>query len=137
MLIDTNIFIEIGRDQEASQACDDLLSAIACSGAAAYITRFSLHAIQSLLSEKAPQLLREIMILVHGERLKVYDFHPEDYMMIIATKDSLNLDFDDCLQFTAAHRLSVPLVTLDKDFKKTPLETLSPKQALKHFVVQT
>ena len=54
----------------------------------------------------------------------------EDYFVVNAVKKDLELDFDDALQFIVANKLKTYLVTFDKDFKKTSLETKIPSEIL-------
>lgn len=131
MLIDTNIFIEIGRKQEKAQQCSDFFDAIRQDFISdATITPFSLSALQYMLAENDRALLRNILLLIHQEKIKTIPLDNTDQLMILSLTSELNLDFDDCTQFVAANKLSVPLVTFDTDFKKTGLQTITPQEVL-------
>lgn len=133
MLIDTNIFIEVARKQERYIECLDLLKAINKSlfSEEVYISRFSLGALQALLSPKSPKFLQSILLLIYGGNIKIYTPEIEDDMMILGSLKGLSLDFDDAVQFTAASKLNTDLVTLDNDFRKTGLVVKTPKEILK------
>lgn len=132
MLIDTNIFVEIVRKQPHCLACSDLLNAINLDmiGEEVCLSRFSLNAIESMLSE-ATDFLREILLLIFQKKIKVINLSPEDDLMVNSMKKDLNLDFDDTVQFLAASKLGTYLVTYDKDFSRTSLQTKTPEDILK------
>ena len=46
---------------------------------------------------------------------------------------SLTLDFDDAVQYVAAERDDLTLVSLDADFDRTPRGRKTPAQALAEF----
>jgi len=132
MLIDSNIFIEIARKQKEYRTCLDLINVINSEslGEDAYITKFSLHAIEAILGKKDLEFVKKILLLIHQDKIKVYDFDIGDHIMIASAIDTLGLDFDDATQYVAANKLFTYLVTLDKDFKKTGIRTKTPKQVL-------
>ena len=138
MLIDTNIIIEMGRSQKKSQQCRDLLSAIdqELINEEVFITKFSLSAIEAILSQMDNGLIREILLLIFQEKIQIIDMDIKDDIMILATKKDLGLDFDDATQFVAAKRLNTYLVTFDKDFDQIPLKTKTPEQILKKLLAK-
>jgi predicted nucleic acid-binding protein len=136
MLIDTNIFIEMGKKQEESFQCGELLDAIKQDliNEEVYITKFTLNAIQAIISREDPKLVRDILILIHQEKIKALELNLEDYLMILSALEDLKLDFDDATQFVAANKLRTSIVTFDKDFKNTGLKVKTPKQVLKEIL---
>ncbi len=137
MLIDSNIFLEIARNQEYKQDCKDLINAIEQESISeeAYITKFSLDAIKAMASKESPKLVRLILIMIHQDKLKVLDTKPEDDLLTLGALQNLKLDFDDATQFVAANKLGTYLVTFDKDFKKTGLQIKTPKEVLKEILI--
>lgn len=135
MLIDTNIVIEIAKRQKHYQECVDLLNAISqkCLGETAYITKFTLNAIEALLSRFDSRFLKKILIMIYQGTIQICDLDIQDDLMILSSLNELGLDFDDATQFLAANKLKTYIVTLDKDFKKTGIEIKTPAQALKNF----
>jgi predicted nucleic acid-binding protein len=133
MLIDTNIAIEITRNQKSSQDCRDLFRAISqeISPDQAYITQFSLNAICAISGDIAPEFLRKLFLMIHEEKIKIINMDTKNNLMILVLMKQLNLDFDDTLQFIAANQLGTYLVTFDQDFKNTGLTIKTPKQVLK------
>lgn len=132
MLIDTNILMEIGKRQAKSTICRDLFSAIQCGmiNETAYVTRFALGALEAMLSSVDDSLIRKILLMAHLNQIKIFETKVEDDLMINSIKKDLKLDFDDALQFFAANRLGTYLVTYDKDFSHTSLETKTPQEVL-------
>lgn len=135
MLIDTNIVIEIAKRQKHYQECVDLLNAInqKCLGESAYITKFTLNAIEALLSRFDSRFLKKILIMIYQGTIQICDLNIQDDLMILSSLNELGLDFDDATQFLAANKLGTYIVTLDKDFKKTGIEVKTPVQVLKSF----
>lgn len=132
MLIDTNIFVEIARKQERYLECLDLLKAInkGVFNEDVYVSRFSLGALQALLSLKSPGFLQNILLLIYGGNIKIYTPEIEDDIMTLGSLGNFSLDFDDAVQFTSAAKLNTYLVTLDNDFKKTGLKIKTPQEVL-------
>lgn len=137
MLIDSNIIIEIARNQEHKQECKDFINSInqEIIFEEAWITKFSLDAIKAMSSRESPKLLRLILVMIHQERLKVIDMKPEDDLLILGALQNLKLDFDDATQLVAANKLGTYLVTFDKDFEKTGLQIKTPNEVLKEILV--
>lgn len=130
MLIDTNIILEIGLGQKHANDCGVLLDKIAFDQILekAYITEFSLNAICAICNNS--QFLRDFLLLISDGKIEKINLTMEDYFVVNAVKKDLKLDFDDALQFIVANKLKTYLVTFDKDFKKTSLETKIPSEIL-------
>lgn len=132
MLIDTNIFVEIAKGQERTQVCEDFLDAIKTDAIQEdiFITQFSLNAMHAMLSEKYEDFIRDILLLVHQDKIKIARNEAEDDLSILAIKKDLGLDFDDACQFLTAGRLGTYLVTYDEDFATTSLQTKTPEEVI-------
>jgi predicted nucleic acid-binding protein len=133
MLIDSNIFVEVAKKQSHREDCRDLLTAILMNQISEeiYITPFTLSTIQFMLGRIDKRLLKEVMTMIHLEKIKVVNFNPSEYLLIITALKDLNLDFDDAVQWTATNNLSTYIVTYDKDFENTGIEVKTPRQILK------
>lgn len=133
MLIDTNIFIEIARNQEGAEECRDLLDAInqGLIPEDIYLTRFSLSAIEALIGHFDKEFLRKILMMIYQEDIKIYKPDIKDDIMTLSAMKDTKLDFDDTTQFLATNKLKTYLVTFDKDFKKVPIQTKTPSSILK------
>lgn len=132
MLIDTNIFIELGKTQERSSECADLIDAIdqETLKETPYITKFTLNAIQALLCRRNPELIKEILLFIYFGKLKIVEMNCQDELMVLGTSKDFGLDFDDAVQYLAASRLHTAIVTYDKDFDSTGIETKTPKEVV-------
>jgi predicted nucleic acid-binding protein len=133
MLIDSNILIEVGRKQRCMKECRDLIDAISQEiiTEEVYITRFALSAFQAIATDADPKFVREILLLIHQDKIKIFNQSIEDDIMTLSVIKTLGLDFDDATQFIAANKLMTYLVTYDKDFKDTGLQIKTPKEILK------
>lgn len=131
MLIDTNILLEIVREQKHASACEEFMNAVKFGmiNEEVYISKFSLGAIEAMLS-KSTLFIREILLLIFHDIIKVKETTIDDDLMINAVKEDLGLDFDDSLQFVLANQLGTYLVTYDKDFSHTSLQTKTPEEVL-------
>ncbi len=75
---------------------------------------------------KSPGFLKELLIMIHQEKIQVFNTDAGDDLMILATQKSLNLDLDDALRFLAANRRRTCFVTYDNDFSGCGLEIKTP-----------
>ena len=77
MLIDTNVFIEIAKNQDRHQDCKDFLDAIANHAipGKAYVTKFAFHSVCVLLAEENPLFLKEIMLMVQQGIIEVAEMN--------------------------------------------------------------
>lgn len=137
MLIDTNIIIEIGRQQDRAEECQLLLDAInqEIVGEKVYMTKFSLSAVQALLTPISPQLVKEILVMIYQEKINLVKMEVSDELMIISSMKELGLDFDDATQFLAANKVKSYIVSYDKDFDKTDYPRKEPKDILKELII--
>lgn len=132
MLIDSNIIIEIGKNQKFKQDCLDFMNAInqGMIDEKVYLTKFALNAIQALIAKVNKEFLRKVLLMIQQGLIEIVDIGNEDNLMILSTMEDLNLDFDDAVQYLAASRLHTPIVTYDKDFDNTGIEIKTPKEVV-------
>ncbi len=136
MLIDSNIIIELAKGQKKDKECSDFLEALkrGLFNEEVYISRFSLHAVEAIIWNFDKELLKEILLLIHLDRLIVVDTEITDDLLAFNLAKDLGLDFDDTIQFICAGKFATSLITYDKDFAKTGLQTKTPKEALKEIL---
>lgn len=136
MLIDTNIIIEIAFNQKRAEECKKLLNAIdqRAFEKEVYVTRFALSAIEAMSSKQPPNFLREFLLLILEDKIKIFDLKVEDDLMVNSVHSDLGLDFDDAVQYVAANRLGTWLITFDKDFKSKGLIVKTPAEVLKEIL---
>lgn len=118
-LLDTNIFLEILLDQDHAQACQKLIASLNLEEPA-WVTSFSLHAIEAILSQKKryKALQSFLSFLSDHPFLETYSTTLIEEKKICLLAPKVNLDFDDTLQYFVAKKRGLILVTLDKDFRK-------------------
>ncbi|MDO9528211.1 MAG: PIN domain-containing protein [Syntrophales bacterium] len=114
-LADTNIFLEILLGQDKKEECKRFL--INNIGNLS-ITDFSLHSIGVILFRynKEDSFQKFIEDVMPDTRLLSLPI--ELYSDVVNVRKSLNLDFDDAYQYSAAKYYDLQVVTMDKDFEK-------------------
>lgn len=133
-LLDTNVFLEFLLDQEDAEACDKVIDALSRGRFLGYLTHYALHALETILNrqKRDHELISFLKHLIDLETLTIYSTRPEEELAIAELLLDLPLDFDDALQYYVAKTLSVPIVTLDQDFRKIKgVSIYSPKEWLK------
>ena len=136
MLIDSNIFLEISRGQEKIDDCRAFLNAIdeGFFPEQAYITDFTMHTLEYMLHKKDKPFLREILLMIHEDKVKVVRPSAKDDICTLGILKDIELDLDDGIQFMATMKLMTYLVTFDKHFKKTHLPVKTPAQVLRTII---
>ena len=117
-LFDTNIFLEYLLDQAQADACGILIDSIH-RNKSAWITSFSLHAIETIVGSKPKNKKLLLDFLTHLQShpyFKIYTTTLEEEIEIIQLCPKIGLDFDDALQYFVAKKKGFSLITLDKDF---------------------
>lgn len=132
-LIDTNIFLEVLFSQEKSASCLKLLQKIADGKLRGIVSSFSIFSIGLISHRKHVSELQFEKFLLDLDKIEGLEIlNPpvssiiETYKMIGAT----GLDFDDSLHFHIAKALDIPIITLDKDFKKVAVLSFTPAEVL-------
>lgn len=136
MLIDTNIFIEIPKEQTYHKDCLNLLKLVD-SGyiqEEVFITGFAFHAMEAILSEFAPDFLKKIFLMIHEEKIKIFNTEIADDLMILSSMDALGFDFDDAMQYVCTNKLGTYIVTFDKSFRDKGLIIKTPAEVLKELL---
>ena len=136
MLIDTNILIEIPKKQQNHRDCLNLLKAIKNEliQEKVFFTRFALHALEAIVSKFDPQFLKKILLMIHQEKITVFDTSIADDLMILSSMGDLGFDFDDATQYVATNRIGTYIVTFDKGFKDKGIEVKTPKEILESII---
>lgn len=137
MLIDSNVFIEVGRAQEKQDVCKDLLRAIddesLCEDS--YITDYTLHALECMLYKRSKPFLEQVLLMIHEGKIKIFRSSAKRDLSTLSILKDIELDFDDGVQFMATNSLRTYLVTYDKHFKKTHLPIKTPDEVLKDILI--
>lgn len=119
-------------DQERSEECEVLLTNVEKGEIQAFITSFTLHSIEVVLSSagKVSALVSFIESIRGFKGLTVYPTDLEEEYEISKLSKKIKLDFDDSLHYYVAKKLSLDLVSFDKHFDKTDLKRKEPKDII-------
>lgn len=128
-LIDTNIFLEILLGREKKEECEHFLEEVESGNIQAITTTFALHTIAIILEKlkTLEEYKKFLKILSNFEGLMAYSTTPEDEIEICNIARKFNLKFDDALHYWVAKSFDLTLVSFDKDFDKTDLKRVEPK----------
>ncbi|MBI5399709.1 type II toxin-antitoxin system VapC family toxin [Candidatus Saganbacteria bacterium] len=128
-LIDTCIFLEILLDQKKSADCERLLKKIKDGKVKGYVTAFSLHSIEVILSRFKKMTALELFLedVLTLTNLEIIYTDIVDELKIVKNMRDSPLDFDDSMQYYVAKTRSLKLVSFDKDFDQTDLKRIEPQ----------
>jgi len=132
-LLDTNVWLELLLDQTQAEIVKELLNFVPSENL--YISDFSLHSIGVILHK-----LRKISIfddfitdLFSNGNVTCLNIEPLDNLEISKLITSKSLDYDDSYQAIVSRNFNIHLVTFDKDFKKSGVKSISPKEAIEKY----
>ncbi len=130
MLIDTNVFLELLLGQRRAEDCRRYLEVVSEGKLEAVVTRYSLHAVESILCR--PELISEFIAAAdRSAGLHVFETGNADELGVALLMNGTGLDFDDALQYYVAKRTGAEaIVSFDKHFDKTDLPRIEPAEAL-------
>ena len=133
IVIDANIFLEFLLKQERTAESIALVKRVEEGEFEAYITSFSLHSIEVILDRRKDSVLLEEFLekIIQTRGLQIYQTEAIEEKDISALTRTLQLDFDDALQYFVAKKLGAQLVSFDHDFDATDLKRVEPS-ALVH-----
>ena len=132
IVIDANIFLEFLLKQERTAESVALMKRVEDGKFEAYITSFSLHSIEVILDRRKDSVLLEEFLdnVIQTQGLQIYQTEPIEEKDISALTRTLQLDFDDTLQYFVAKKLGAQLVSFDHDFDSTDLQRIEPRALL-------
>ena len=67
---------------------------------------------------------------MHAQGAQIYQTELAEEKEIAGLTQTINLDFDDTLQYFVAKKLDAVLVSFDRDFDKTDLKRVEPSQVV-------
>lgn len=120
-LIDTNIFLEILLDQERAAECQELLERLQDREVIFYVSSFTIHSIEVILerSELYEPLIDFLQDIHKTKGLKLFDTNTLEELEAIKLAQSINLDFDDAIQYYICKAHNLKIVSFDKHFDQT------------------
>lgn len=133
ILIDTNIFLELLMGQTRADDCERLLSAVSEGRIEAVVSRFSLHAIESVV--KNPEVLSAFLRNIENSAaLYIYDTNTSDEFVVSLLMRELKRDFDDSLQYYISKKVGAKaIVSFDRHLDQLDIPRTEPDRALSLF----
>jgi len=132
-LVDTNVWLERLLDQENASVVDDFLKVVPSNYLS--VSDFSLHSIGVIMHKLDKLDVFNVFIddlFAHGS-VSCLQTSPTDNQDIIRIILDKHLDYDDAYQVIISQLFDLQIVTFDKDFKRSGITTLTPKEACEKF----
>lgn len=133
LLLDANCLVEVARRRPFASDVKRMLDELPLDRMK--ISDFAVHAVALALQKfdmvsSFPTLLDEIGV---GKTIAIARLFPDDWSRVIEVTTAYGLDVDDAYQYVAAELDHRRIVSLDRDFDRTPNGRLTPAQALQSF----
>jgi predicted nucleic acid-binding protein len=94
-----------------------------------HVLHFTLHGISAILGD--PKLVSRFLSEITTWRgLTVVDVPIDEEIVASELANSVGLDFDDGLQYYYAKKAGLQIVSFDRDFDKTDVKRVEPKDVL-------
>ncbi|MCE4613124.1 MAG: PIN domain-containing protein [Desulfurococcales archaeon] len=130
-LVDANVVLEVLYKRSRWEESYRLLNAVKEGSLRVYMLHYAIHGISSILG--APDLVAELLSeLLSWKGLTVADLALEEELAASRMARNVGLDFDDGLHYYFAKSRGVPIVSFDKDFDKTDITRLEPREVLQN-----
>jgi predicted nucleic acid-binding protein len=127
-LADANVFLELLYRRERWGECRDFLSKVKAGTIKSCVLHFTLHGVSAILGD--PKLASRFLSEVATWRgLTVIDLPIDEEIVASELANSVGLDFDDGLQYYYAKKAGLQIVSFDRDFDKTDVKRVEPKEA--------
>lgn len=124
-LIDANIILEVLYKRERWQQAASFLERVKKGEATAYILHFTIHGISAILGK--PELVSKLIAEVSSWRgLQVIATSLDEELAAAEKAVNMGLDFDDGLQYYAAKKRGLTIISYDEDFDKTDIKRKEP-----------
>jgi uncharacterized protein len=129
-LVDSNVWLELLREQERSEEVRQFLQAVQTDEFA--LTEFTLYSIGIITSRlnKNDVFAAFLSDILEGTGVKRISLSLTDLMELLSAMKEQDLDFDDAYQYVAAKNNDLILVSFDRDFDRTDLTRKTPAMVL-------
>ncbi len=133
VLLDTNILLEILLQQERFKECFHVLERLSTGKFSAVVTNVAFLSLvivahRKKISSEKIEYFFSIIFGIPSLTIEVVD--SSELSEIFRLSHEISLDVEDSIQYFVAKKLGLPLMTLDKDFTKTDLQIIDPKDIL-------
>jgi len=125
-LVDANVLLELLYKRDRWKECYDFLNKVKAGIVKSHILHFTIHGISAILGD--PKLVSKFLSEIATWRgLVVVDLPIEEEVLASDLASSVELDFDDGLQYYYAKKAKLQIVSFDRDFDKTDVKRVEPK----------
>ncbi|PIN90591.1 VapC toxin family PIN domain ribonuclease [Candidatus Pacearchaeota archaeon CG10_big_fil_rev_8_21_14_0_10_32_14] len=130
-LIDTNIFLEILLNQQYANDCEKLLKKISKSKDSFYVSSFTLHSIEVIMTRNKQEIaLVDFLLFFDKSKIIRIDTSTSDEQYACKIMNESKLDFDDSIQLSLCKKSNLTIVSYDKHFDKTSIKRIEPSGLL-------
>jgi len=120
--------LELLYKRDRWKECYDFLNKVKAGAVKSHVLHFTLHGVSAILGD--PKLVSRFLSEVSTWRgLTVVDLSIDEEMVASELASNVGLDFDDGLQYYYAKKAGLQVVSFDKDFDKTDVKRVEPKDA--------
>lgn len=128
-LIDANIILEVLYKRDRWRESYEFLNAVKKGDIQAYILHFTIHGISAILGK--PDIVAKFLSeLSTWKGLIIADLSIEEEKAAAEIAKNIDLDFDDGLHYYFAKKKNILIVSFDKDFDKTDINRIEPREIL-------
>ncbi len=131
-LVDTNIFLEILLEQKRTAECESLFEKLQEGELTAFVSSFTMHSIEVIMERTGRNdLLLEFLEDVDSAKgLKRLDTSTLDELEALQISKTLNLDFDDAIQYFICKSHNMKIISFDRHFDNKGIMRIEPKDIL-------
>ncbi len=120
------MLLELLYKRDRWEECRDFLNKVKAGAVKSHVLHFTLHGVSAILGD--PKLVSRFLSEITTWRgLTVVDLPIEEEVVASDLASSLGLDFDDGLQYYYAKKAGLRIVSFDRDFDRTDVERVEPK----------
>ncbi|AFA39861.1 putative nucleic acid-binding protein, contains PIN domain [Pyrobaculum oguniense TE7] len=128
-LIDANVFLELLYRRQRWAESYRFLEKVKSGEVRGYVLQFAVHGVSAILAK--PELVEIFLSEIATWRgLEIVKSDLGDEIEAARAATRVGLDFDDGLHYNYAKKLGVPIVSFDRDFDKTDVKRLEPRDAI-------
>jgi ribonuclease VapC len=124
MVVDTSVLISILFDEPNSSWCAEKLRT---SKTPLIMSSVNYAEVLIILKDRQPQRFEELVAALEKIDIEVIDVTKLEARVAALARFSYPLNLGDCFAYAAARNRKVPLITLDKDFKRTDILGVFPR----------
>lgn len=133
-LVDTNIWLERLLEQEKTEEVKQFLEIIPVENIS--ISDFTLHSIGIILfKHKKTSLFNEFIYdLFSRGGVQLIQLNPFDQLDLAEVNRKYKLDFDDAYQYNLTEKYNLHLVSFDRDFIRSGVNSITPAKAVELYL---